>query len=187
VRLAAGSAAPEVFDFLDEKGDVEYAVAMGNNSILLRRARKHMARARRLSKDTGRTEHVYAETRYATKTWPRKRRAIIKAEVTAHPGRDPNDDPRFVVTNAWSSTCRPRIPSWFPGGESRHASASHPPSEHNPDQNRTSDRTGVALRALRLVAVRPSVTLLPIPDEVGAGSQRLSSLASIARLDALGE
>ena len=58
-----------------------------------------MARARRLSKASGQTEHVYAETRYATKSWPRKRRVIIKAEVTRHPGRDPRDNPRFVVTN----------------------------------------------------------------------------------------
>jgi hypothetical protein len=104
VRLDAGFAAPEVFDFLDEQGDVEYAVAMGKNSVLLRRARKHMARARRLSKASGQTEHVYADTRYATKSWPRKRRVIIKAEVTRHPGRDPKDNPRFVVTNMTSSS-----------------------------------------------------------------------------------
>jgi DDE family transposase len=99
VRLDAGFAAPEIFDFLDEQGDVEYAVAIGKNPILLRRAGKHMAEARRLSKASGQTEHVYAETSYATKTWPRKRRIIIKAEVTRHPARDPKDNPRFVVTN----------------------------------------------------------------------------------------
>jgi hypothetical protein len=99
VRLDAGFAAPEVFDFLDEQGDVEYAVAIGKNPILLRRAGKYMAQARRLSKASDKTEHVYAETLYATKTWPRRRRVIIKAEVTRHPGRDPKDNPRFVVTN----------------------------------------------------------------------------------------
>jgi hypothetical protein len=99
VRLDAGFAAPDVLDFLDAQGDVEYAVAMGKNSILERRVRRHMGRARRLSRESGKTEHVYAETRYAAKTWPRKRRIIIKAEVTRHPGRDPKDNPRFVVTN----------------------------------------------------------------------------------------
>ena len=99
VRLDAGFAAPEVFDFLDEQGDVDYAVAIGKNSILLGRAGKHMAQARRLSKASGETEKVYAETFYATKTWPHRRRIIIKAEVTRHPGRDPKDNPRFVVTN----------------------------------------------------------------------------------------
>ena len=99
VRLDAGFAAPDVLDFLDERGDLEYAVAMGKNSILLKRVRRHMGRARRLSKHSGKTEHVYAETHYAAKTWPRKRRIIIKAEVTRHPGRDPKDNPRFVITN----------------------------------------------------------------------------------------
>jgi hypothetical protein len=99
VRLDAGFSAPEMFDFLDEQGDVDYAVAIGKNPILLRRAAKYMARARRLSKASEKTEHVYAETLYATKTWPRRRRIIIKAEVTRHPGRDPKDNPRFVVTN----------------------------------------------------------------------------------------
>jgi hypothetical protein len=58
-----------------------------------------MVQARRLSKASEETEKVYAETRYAAKTWPHRRRIIIKAEVTRHPGRDPKDNPRFVVTN----------------------------------------------------------------------------------------
>ncbi len=99
VRLDAGFAAPDVLDFLDEQGDVEYAVAMGKNSILLKRASRHMGRARRLSRKSGETEHVYAETLYAAKTWSRRRRIIIKAEVTRHPGRDSKDNPRFVLTN----------------------------------------------------------------------------------------
>ncbi|MGH3849261.1 MAG: IS1380 family transposase [Pseudonocardiaceae bacterium] len=98
VRLDAGFAAPEVLDFLDAEG-VDYAVAMGKNSVLLKKAGKHMAQARRLSKASGETAHVYDETLYAAKTWPRRRRIIIKAEVTRHPGRDPKDNPRFVITN----------------------------------------------------------------------------------------
>jgi len=56
-------------------------------------------RARMLSKASGQTEHLYGETRYAARKWPRKRRVIIKAEVVRHPGRDPKSNPRFVVTN----------------------------------------------------------------------------------------
>jgi hypothetical protein len=99
VRLDAGFAAPELLNFLDDEGDVDYAVSMAKNKVLLRRAGKHMARARRLSKASGETEHVYAETLYAAGTWPHRRRTIIKAEVTRHPGRDPKDNPRFVITN----------------------------------------------------------------------------------------
>lgn len=99
VRLDAGFAGPEMLDFLDAQGDVKYAVAMGKNNVLLKRAGKHMARARRLSKASGQTEHVYAETLYAAQTWPHRRRMIIKAEVTRHPGREAKDNPRFVITN----------------------------------------------------------------------------------------
>src|SRR3970282_1856823 len=44
-------------------------------------------------------DHLSGETRYAAKTWTRRRRVIIKAEVVRHPGRDPKNNPRFVVTN----------------------------------------------------------------------------------------
>ena len=57
-----------------------------------------MGRARVLSKASGETEHLYGETRYAARTWPRKRRVIMKAEVVRHPGRAPKNNPRFVVT-----------------------------------------------------------------------------------------
>lgn len=99
VRLDAGFAAPEVFAFLDAQPRLDYVVAMGKNQVLLRRARRLMGRARRLSKTSGKTEHVYGECRYAANTWPHKRRVIIKAEVVRHPGRDPKNNPRFVVTN----------------------------------------------------------------------------------------
>jgi hypothetical protein len=47
------------------------------------------------------------------------------------------------------------------------------------------DGTGVADLAVRLVALRPSVTLLPIPDEVGARCTETSVPGeSVARLDA---
>src|SRR6266542_362095 len=68
-------------------------------SRLETRARRLMATARMRSNTTGRTEHLYGETRYAAKTWKRRRRVIIKAEVVRHPGRDPKNNPRFVVTN----------------------------------------------------------------------------------------
>ena len=58
-----------------------------------------MAAARAQSGASGRTEHVYTDTRYAARTWKRERRVVIKAEVVRHPGREPRDNPRFVVTN----------------------------------------------------------------------------------------
>lgn len=98
VRLDGGFAAAETFAFLEREG-LEYVVAMAKNKVLERRAARLMGTARRLSRETGETAHVYSECRYAAGTWPEPRRVIIKAEVVRHPGREPKDNPRFVVTN----------------------------------------------------------------------------------------
>jgi hypothetical protein len=98
VRLDGGFATPQLFTFL-ERQQVEYVVAMASNSRLEKRARRLMGKARMKSKATGRTEHLYGETRYAARKWGHTRRVIIKAEVVRHPGRAPKNNPRFVVTN----------------------------------------------------------------------------------------
>ncbi len=98
VRLDGGFASAQLFAFL-EREQVEYVVAMPSNARLDKRARRLMGKARVLSRTTGRTAHLYGETRYAARTWKRKRRVIIKAEVVRHPGRAPKNNPRFVVTN----------------------------------------------------------------------------------------
>lgn len=99
VRLDAGFAAPEIFSFLDAQGDVDYAVAMPKNAVLLRRIKKLLRKVRRLSRHTGQTAHLYGECHYAARKWGQKRRVIVKAEVVRHPGREPKENPRFVVTN----------------------------------------------------------------------------------------
>src|SRR6185369_3833581 len=98
VRLDGGFAHPKLFQFL-ERQQVEYVVAMASNRRLEKRARRLMGKARMQSKATGQTAHLCGETRYAARSWTRKRRVIIKAEVVRHPGRDPRNNPRFVVTN----------------------------------------------------------------------------------------
>jgi hypothetical protein len=98
VRLDGGFAHPKLFQFL-ERQQVEYVVAMASNQRLEKRARRLMGQARMQAKATGQTAHLYGETRYAARSWKRKRRVIIKAEVVRHPGRDPKNNPRFVVTN----------------------------------------------------------------------------------------
>ena len=98
VRLDGGYAASEIFDFLEAEG-CDYVVAMAKNKRLTPRAARLMGTARRRSKRTGKTAHVYGETRYAARRWHHKRRVIIKAEVVRHPGREPKMNPRFVVTN----------------------------------------------------------------------------------------
>jgi DNA-directed RNA polymerase subunit N (RpoN/RPB10) len=98
VRLDGGFAGEDMLAFLETEA-VEYAVGMGSNRRVEKRAQRLMGKARMRSKASGETEHLFGETRYAAKTWSRKRRIIMKAEVVRHPGRAPKNNPRFVVTN----------------------------------------------------------------------------------------
>jgi DDE family transposase len=98
VRLDAGFATPEIFDHLEAAG-VEYVVAMGNNAVLARHAEPYVAPLRSVVATTHDTATTYGEAAYQAGTWPAPRRTIIKAEVVWHHGREPRDNPRFVVTN----------------------------------------------------------------------------------------
>jgi len=98
VRLDGGFACPEILQFLEAQG-VDYAVAMAGNAVLDRLCERWMKRARRRSAQSGQTEHVYGELRYAAKSWSRKRRIIVKAEVVRLQDREPRDNARFVITN----------------------------------------------------------------------------------------
>jgi len=98
VRLDGGFAEPELFEFLDFIG-VDYLIGMAKNAVLKQLAEPWMIPARARADTTGQTAHFYAEARYAAHTWDRERRVILKAEVVRHPGREPRDNPRFVVTN----------------------------------------------------------------------------------------
>jgi hypothetical protein len=102
VRLDGGYASAELFALL-ERENLEYVVAMAKNKVLARRAARLMGIARRLSRQSNKTEHVYGECGSAARTWPHRRRMLIKAEVVRHPGRDPRKNPRFVVTNLKAS------------------------------------------------------------------------------------
>jgi len=99
VRLDGGFACPEIFELLEALPGVDYVAGMASNKVLDELAEPLMKEARRLSKHTDRTEHVYGECEYAAGTWSKQRRVIIKAEVVRLEGREPKDNPRFVVTN----------------------------------------------------------------------------------------
>lgn len=98
VRLDGGFASPEVLDFLDAQG-VTYVVAMARNEVLKRHAEPFMEIARDLASRSDQSERVYGECRYAARSWGGERRVIIKAEVVRLHGREPKENPRFVVTN----------------------------------------------------------------------------------------
>lgn len=98
VRMDAGFATPQVFDWLEDH-KLEYFVASRGNSVLLRLAAPYLREAKQLSKSSGRTEKVFAEVMYRAGTWKSERRTIIKAEVVRHEGCEPRDNCRFVITN----------------------------------------------------------------------------------------
>jgi len=98
VRLDAGFATPEIFAHLEMAG-VEYVVAMGNNAVLARHAEPYVAPLRAVVATTQETATAYGEAAYQAGTWDAPRRTIIKAEVVWHQGREPRDNPRFVITN----------------------------------------------------------------------------------------
>ena len=99
VRLDGGFGGPEILDFLDDQPRVDYVVGFAKNSVLARSARRLMGKARKMSRRSRRTEHVYGDCRYRAGKWSRHRRVIIKAEVVRLEGREPKDNARFVVTN----------------------------------------------------------------------------------------
>src|ERR1700746_2963288 len=107
VRLDGGFAHPAVLEFLDAQSKLEYVVAMAKNAVLKRIAAPGIRRARKLSESSGKTEHIYGEVNYAAGKWPDRRRVVIKAEVVRAPGKDPKDNPRFVITNMRQS------PQWI--------------------------------------------------------------------------
>src|SRR5580658_1466094 len=80
---------------------------MAKNAVLKRVAETGMRRARRLSRRSGKTEHIYGETRYKAGKWPGQRRVIVKAEVVCAADKEPKDNPRFVITNMKQS------PQWI--------------------------------------------------------------------------
>jgi hypothetical protein len=99
IRLDGGFAHPALLDFLDAEPNLEYVVAMAKNAVLQRKAEETMQVARVLSGVAGQTEHVYSEASYAAGSWERERRILIKAEVVYGEGKEPKDNPRFVITN----------------------------------------------------------------------------------------
>src|SRR6266702_3513413 len=103
VRLDGGFACPEILDFLDAQPHMEYAVAMAKNLTLEWKADRFMRRARKLSCESEKTEHIYGECRYRAKTWKQERRGIIKAEVARHPGLEID---RTSCSRFWANQLR---------------------------------------------------------------------------------
>ncbi len=100
VGLDGGFAHPALLDFLVAELNFEYVVAMASNVVLQRKAAEEAVQyARLVAAVTGKTEHVDSDVSYAAGSWERERRILIKAEVACGEGKEPKDNPRFVITN----------------------------------------------------------------------------------------
>jgi len=97
VRLDGGFASPAILDYLEQER-VEYLVGFAGNPTLEARVEPLMRAVRVLSSTSGKTETLFTDLRYQTKTWLKPRRLIVKAEVVRFPDRPVRDD-RYVVTN----------------------------------------------------------------------------------------
>ena len=93
----------DLYGLTQAPADVVIAAQQGR---LEKRIRRLTEKARVRSKATGESAQAFGETRYAAKSWPRKRRVILKAEAVRFTGRAPRDNPRFVVTNSPQSPRR---------------------------------------------------------------------------------
>jgi len=98
IRLDAGFTGPELYEFFEANG-LEYVVCMGKNAVLLRFAEPLMAPLRGALDAGEDLIPQFGECLYAAGSWKRERRVIIKADIALHPGREPKENPRFIVTN----------------------------------------------------------------------------------------
>ena len=98
-RLDGGYGTPEILEYLESE-HIKYAIAIGRNAVLKEIAEPLMEKARWDSFYSGNTEHHYGECQYESSTWDNtERRVVYKAEIVRHPGREPKDNLRCVVTS----------------------------------------------------------------------------------------
>ena len=98
IRLESGFSGPELYEFFEAE-KLDYVVGMAKNPVLETLAEPLMAEVRADFEALQQTTHRYTECAYRAGSWSHERRVVIKAEVAAHFGRKPKDNPRFVVTN----------------------------------------------------------------------------------------
>ncbi len=102
IRLDAGFSGPELYELFEAEG-LEYVVCMAKNPVLERFAEPMLEPLRQAVEAGEEPQSSFSECSYRARSWGHERRVIIKAAVTQHPGRDPKDNPRFIVTNLTGS------------------------------------------------------------------------------------
>jgi hypothetical protein len=102
IRLDAGFSGPELYEFFEAER-LEYVVCMARNKVLERFAEPLLAPMRHAVAAGQDPVPRFGECLYRARSWKRPRRVIIKADIALHAGRQPRDNPRFIVTNLKTS------------------------------------------------------------------------------------
>lgn len=105
IRLDAGFTGPEIYDYF-ETHELEYVVCMAKNPVLEAWAEPLLEPLREAVEAGELPQRSFGECEYRARSWKRIRRVIIKADIALHPGREPRDNPRFLVTNIKGSPRR---------------------------------------------------------------------------------
>ena len=99
VRADGGFTSGEVLGFLDEQA-VKYVLGLPKNPVLDAMAESLMEVVRQRAAETGKAVAIFGEAMHRAKAWAgATRRVVLKAEVTCLEGREPRENPRYVVTN----------------------------------------------------------------------------------------
>ena len=93
LRADSGFALPEIYEWCEANG-VWYLIGLASNRRLAELAEPYLAAARAEFATTGAKVRRLYDVGYAAESWPRLRRVLIKAEVSAQ-----GDNPRYAVTN----------------------------------------------------------------------------------------
>ena len=102
IRLDAGFSGPELYAFVEAQ-KLDYVVGMAKNAWLTDLTEPLMAEVRSEFEPRQQTTRRYGECAYQAGSWPHERRVIVKAEVTAHFGRQP----QVTTPASWSPISRP--------------------------------------------------------------------------------
>src|SRR6266581_4513793 len=99
LRLDGGFTGPLMLAYLDSVPRLQYVCGMPKNAVLERAAEPLLAAARKLAQAPNQSAQVFGECRYQARSWEQQPRVIIKAEIVFNQRGEPQDNPRFVVTN----------------------------------------------------------------------------------------
>jgi len=105
IRLDAGFTGQELYEYF-EAHQIEYVVCMAKNSVLEAQAEPLLQPLREVLTSGEEPQATFGECRYRASRWKRTRRVIIKAGIAFHPGREPKENARFLVTNIKGSARR---------------------------------------------------------------------------------